>query len=61
MENNRERVLAYNLAKEISNDELVAVSGGSGWNWGRPSNGITGGGSATNDGYEGHADMHWDF
>lgn len=30
MENNIERVLAYTLAKTISNEELASISGGSG-------------------------------
>jgi hypothetical protein len=62
MENNQERVLAYTLAKEISNQELIAVSGGAAWNTGHSTTGMTGGGSASSgQGGEAHVDATWDF
>jgi hypothetical protein len=61
MENNQERVLAYKLAKEISNKELLAVSGGAGGNWGHATNCMSASGSGGSEGGEAHVDVQWDF
>ena len=57
MENKKERVLAYSMAKVISDAELAEVSGG----WAVTS-GITGGGSSgSGQVSEVHVDVHWDW
>ena len=58
MENNQERVLAYKLAKEISNRELIDVSGG-GANI--SCEGTFTGSASSDQGTYGQADVHWDF
>ena len=58
MENTQDRVLAYNLAKVIDNEELAAVSGGSGHSTTGPTGGASGG---SGQGGEAHIDIHWDF
>lgn len=58
MENKKERVLAYSLAKVISQEELAAVSGGSP-QW---SSTMTGGGSAgSGQPTQAHVDVRWDL
>ena len=58
MENNQERVLAYKLAKEISNQELIAVSGGAA---NISCEGTFTGSVSSDQGANGQADVHWDF
>lgn len=59
MENSKERVLAYNKAKVIEQDELVAVSGGAGVNW--TSLWTAGGSAGSGQPSEGHLDVSIDF
>jgi len=47
MENKKERVLAYNMAKVITNDELAAVSGGRGYCHRKTGGGSAGSGQPT--------------
>lgn len=60
MENRNKRVLAYNLAKEISNEDLVQVTGGASAMW-KMSQSPSGNVSATNGMWDTSIDVTVDW
>ena len=58
MEDTKERVLAYSMAKLIKHDDLAEVSGGN-WNW--CSRGTGGGSGGSGEGGEVHVDLVIDW
>ncbi len=59
MENKKERVLAYNMAKVITDDALIEVSGGKGYC--QCSRKTIGGSAGSGQPTEVHFEMVWDF
>ncbi|KTD22286.1 Uncharacterised protein [Legionella lansingensis] len=57
MEDTKERVFAYTLAKTLDNEQLDKVSGGAANMTSKPTLGPTGG----SGGYDGIVDCSWDW